>query len=565
MAGRSASSISPACAEFPGGTLKIRRIGGLAAGIAVGALALAACGGGTTASPSATASSEGGTSTGIVTAWGGEPQNPLIPTNTNEVSGGKIEDLIFAGLVYYDAKGAPHNDVAESIETTDSQSYTIKIKAGQKFTNGEPVTSKNFVDAWSYGAKLSNAQLSSYFFEGIDGFSYDADTELTGLVVVDDTTFTVKLKQPEADFPLRLGYSAFYPMPSEALVSADSVKQYGEHPVGNGPYKVASDTAWNHNVGIDLVPNPDYTGDRKAQNGGVAIKFYTTLDAAYQDLLSGQLDVLDNVPDSVYGTYKNDLGDRAINQPAAIFQSFTIPQNLAHFTGDEGKLRRQAISMSINRQEVTDTIFQGTRTPAKDFTSPVIAGWSESIKGSDVLTYNADEAKKLWAQADAISPWSGTFTIGYNADGGHQAWVDAVTNSIKNTLGIDAAGQSYPTFKALRADITARTIKGAFRSGWQADYPSLYNFLGPLYGTGAGSNDGDYSNPKVDDLLKQGQAASSVDAANKVFDQVQEVLFQDLPAIPLWYSNVTGGSATTVSNVEFGWNSVPLLYQVHKS
>src|SRR5450830_1494117 len=183
-------------AEFPGGTLKIRRIGGLVAGLAVGALALAACsGGGTTGTPS-TAASTATTSTGIVTAWGGEPQNPLIPTNTNEVSGGKIEDLVFAGLVYYDAKGAPHNDVADSISTTDSQNYTIKIKSGQKFTNGEPVTAKNFVDAWQYGAKLSNAQLSSYFFEGIDGFSYDADTTLTGLVVVDDTTFTVKLKQP---------------------------------------------------------------------------------------------------------------------------------------------------------------------------------------------------------------------------------------------------------------------------------------------------------------------------------------------------------------------------------
>ena len=545
--------------------MKIRRIGGLTAGLAVGALALTACSGGTTASPSTAASSASTTSTGIVTAWGGEPQNPLIPTNTNEVSGGKIEDLIFAGLVFYDAKGAPHNDAAESISTTDSQNYTIKVKSGQKFTDGEPVTSKNFVDAWNYGAKLSNKQLSSYFFESIDGFSYDADTTLTGLAVVDDTTFTVKLKQPEADFPLRLGYSAFYPMPAKALVSADSVKQYGEHPVGNGPYMLKSDTAWNHNVGIDLVPNPGYPGDRKAQNGGVTVKFYTTLDAAYQDLLSGQLDVLDSVPDSVYGTFKTDLGDRAVNTPAAIFQSFTIPQNLAHFTGAEGNLRRQAISMAINRKEVTDTIFQGTRTPASDFTSPVIAGWSDKIKGSDVLKYDAAQAKKLWAQADAISPWSGSFTIGYNADGGHQAWVDAVTNSIKNALGIDAAGQSYPSFKALRADVTARTIKGAFRSGWQADYPSLYNFLGPLYGTGAGSNDGDYTNPKVDDLLKQGQASSSVDAANKVFDKVQETLFQDLPAIPLWYSNATGGSAATVSNVEFGWNSVPLLYQVHKN
>ena len=559
--------------------MKIRRIGGLAAGLAVGALALAACSGGTTASPSAAASSEGGTSTGIVTAWGSEPQKPLIPTNTNEVGGGKIEDLMFAGLVYYDAKGAAHNDVADSIETTDLQNYTIKIKSGLKFTNGEAVTSKSFVDAWNFGARTDPAvpqQLSNNFFDPIEGYTDvtvldpndsskflapTADT-MSGLKVVDDTTFTVKLVSPQADFPLRLGYSAFYPLPASAF---KDMTAFGENPIGNGPYKFASATAWEHNVQLELIPNPEYTGDRKAQNGGVTIKFYNTLDSAYQDLLSGNLDVLDNVPDSAYSVYQTDLGDRAINQPAAIFQSFTIPQNLEHFSGAEGALRRQAISMAINRQEVTDTIFQGTRTPAKDFTSPVIAGWSDSIKGSDVLTFNADEAKKIWAQADAISPWSGTFTIGYNADGGHQVWVDAVTNSIKNTLLIDAAGQSYPTFKDLRSDVTARTIKGAFRSGWQADYPSRYNFLGPIYGTGAGSNDGDYSNPEVDKLLAQGQAASSVDAANKVFDQVQEILFQDLPAIPLWYANVTSGSATTVSNVQFSWNSVPLLYEVHKN
>lgn len=541
--------------------MKIRRIGGFAATVAVGALALAACSSGSSSDDKSSGSSSG-TSTGIVTAWGSEPQNPLIPTNTNEVGGGKIEDLIFAGLVYYDAKGEAHNEVAESITTDDAQLYTIKIKPGQKFTNGEPVIAKNFVDAWNYGALLSNAQLSSYFFESIEGYSDTADSALTGLTIVDDSTFTVKLSQPESDFPLRLGYSAFYPLPEAAFTD---IKAFGENPIGNGPYKFASDKAWEHNVKVDLVPNPDYTGDRKAQNGGVSVVFYSTTDAAYNDLLSGNLDVLDNVPDSAYGTYKNELGDRAVNQPAAIFQSFTIPQNLAHFSGEEGNLRRQAISMAINRQEITKTIFQDTRTPASDFTSPVIAGWSDSIKGSDVLTYNEAKAKDLWAQADAISPWSGTFTIGYNADGGHQAWVDAVTNSVKNTLGIDAAGNPYPAFKDLRADVTARTIKGAFRSGWQADYPSLYNFLGPLYGTGAGSNDGDYTNPKVDTLLSEGLAASSIDDANKKFDEVQEILFQDLPAIPLWYANVTGGSADTVSNVEFGWNSVPLLYEVHKN
>jgi oligopeptide transport system substrate-binding protein len=540
--------------------LKIRRMAGLAAAVAVSALVLTACSG-SPSSTSSTSSTGGGKSTGIVTANGSEPQNPLIPTNTNEVGGGKIEDLIFAGLVYYDAKGTPKNEVADSITTKDSQNYTIKLKSGWKFTNGEPVTSKSFVDAWNYGAKLSNKQLSSFFFESIDGFSYDVDAPLTGLAVVDDTSFTVKLKQPESDFPLRLGYSAFYPLPSVAF---KDLAAYGENPIGDGPYKLAKAGAWQHNVGIDLVPNADYKSDRVAQNGGVSIKFYLATDAAYNDLSSGQLDVLDLIPDSAFGTFQTELGDRAANQPAAIFQSFTIPQKLAHFTGAEGVLRRKAISLAIDRKQITKTIFQGTRTPAKDFTSPVIAGWSDSVPGSEVLKFDEAQAKDLWKQADAISPWSGKFTIGYNADGGHQAWVDAVSNGLKNTLGIDAEGASYPDFKSLRSDVTARTIKGAFRSGWQFDYPSLYNGLGPLYATGAGSNDGDYSNPKVDSLLKEGLAAPSVKEANAKFEQVQTILFKDLPAIPLWYSNVTGGSAKTVSNVEFGWNSVPLLYKVTK-
>ncbi len=537
--------------------MKIRRIAGFAATVAVGALALTSCSSSGSTGGEATADGAGG----IVTAWGSEPQNPLIPTNTNEVGGGKIIDLIFSGLVYYDADGAPHNEVAESIETDDAQTYTITLEEGWTFSNGEPVTSESFVDAWNYGAKLSNAQLSSYFFEMIEGFSWDEDSELTGLQIVDDTTFTVKLKQPEADFPLRLGYSAYFPLPQAAFEDMDA---FGEHPIGNGPYKVASDDAWQHNVEIALVPNEDYTDERAPQNGGVTIKFYETVDGAYNDLLAGQLDVLDQVPDSAFSTVENELGDRAINQPAALNQTLTIPMDLEHFSGEEGVLRRQAISMAINREEITDAIFEGTRTPARDFTSPVIAGWSDDVAGVEVLEFNPEKAKELWAQADAISPYTGTFTVGYNSDGGHQAWVDAVTNSLRNTLGISAEGNPYPAFKDLRADVTAGTISGAFRSGWQADYPSLYNFLGPIFGTGAGSNDAGYSSPEVDSLLAQGSAASSVDEANEYFTQVQEVLLQDLPQIPLWYQNVTGGSADTVSNVEFGWNGVPLLHEVTK-
>jgi oligopeptide transport system substrate-binding protein len=538
--------------------LKTKRYGVAAIALAAaGALVLTGCTSGGS-EPSAPA----GDPEAIITTNGSEPQNPLIPTNTTETGGGKIVTSLFAGLVSYTAEGEIENDVAESIESEDSQSWTVKLKEGQTFTDGTPVTANSFVDAWNYGAKYSNAQSASYFFDDIEGFSYTEDSELTGLNVVDDLTFTVDLVAPEADWPLRLGYTAYYPLPEVAF---EDIEAFGQNPVGNGPYMFAGEDAWTHEEKIDLVTNPDYDGVRKAANGGLTIVFYTSQDTAYADLQAGNLDVLDAVPDSALATFEDEFGDRAVNQPAAIFQGFNMPYYLEHWSGDEGKLRRAAISMAINRDEITDVIFQGTRTPASDFTSPVIAGWSDSLEGAEVLEYNPEEAQAKWAEAEAISPYGDTvFDIAYNADGGHQAWVDAVANSIANTLGIQAVGKPYPTFAAALDDRENEKLTGATRAGWQGDYPSMYNFLAPLYRTGAGSNYEGYSSEEFEKLLDEGAAASTVEDATAKYQQAEEVLLKDLPAIPLWYSNVTGASADTVDNVVFGWDSVPLYHEITK-
>ena len=543
------------------------QLGTIGKGIALAAaatLTLAACS--SSSDPEVTTSSTGGGTTdgtAIVRANGSEPQNPLIPANTNETGGGKIIDSIFAGLVYYDATGAAYNDVASDIVVDDPQNLTVTLADGWTFTDGTPVTASSFVDAWNYEADTGNAQLNQYFFEDIDGFSWDESVPvMSGLQVVDDSTFTITLNKPAADFAQRLGYSAFYPLPQAFF---DDPEAFGANPIGNGPYMLAGPDAWQHDVQIDLVTNPDYNGGRAPKNDGLTFVFYPTQDAAYADLQADNVDVIDGIPDSSLATYQDELGDRAVNQAAAIFQSFTIPDRLPHFAGEEGKLRRQALSMAINRPEITDVIFEGTRTPASDFTSPVVDGWSDTLQGAEVLAYNPDEAVKVWAEADAISPWDGTFKLAYNADGGHQAWVDATINSIKNTLGIDAEGKPYATFKELRSEVTDRTIDSAFRTGWQADYPGLYNFLGPIYGTGAGSNDGDYSSADFDTLLGEGISTGDNAERNSILQSAQEVLLQDLPAIPLWYSNVNGGYSTGVSNVQFGWNSVPLYFEITKN
>lgn len=532
--------------------------------VAAATCAAVLVGGGLTACSSDSGSGADGN---VIRAFSTEPQNPLVTTNTNETGGGKVLKLLYEGLVAYDAKGNIENALAEKIEANDdSTEFTITIKPDQKFSDGSPVTAQSFVDAWNFGAAAKNAQLQASFFEPIEGYDEvsaegaTADT-MSGLEVVSDTEFTVKLKAPTSDFPKRLGYTAFMPLPESAMSDIDA---FGENPIGNGPYKLAED-GWVHNESITLVPNENYDGPRKPANDGIEFRIYTSQDTAYLDLQGGQLDIADyTVPQQNFSTFESDFPDSNVTQPAAIFQSFTIPERLEHFSGEEGKLRRQAISMAIDRDQITETIFEGTRTPAVDFTTPAIEGGGKELPGSEVTSLDKEKAKELWQQADEIKPWSGTFEIAYNADGDHQQWVEAVTNQIRDVLGIEAQGKSYPTFKQIRDEVTGQTIQTAFRTGWQADYPSTMNFLEGLYRTGAASNDGKYSSEEFDKAIDAANAASSPEEAQPEIDKAQEILLEDLPAIPLWYSNVATAWNPDLKDVEYGWDSDPLYYKLTK-
>ena len=502
----------------------------------------------------------------LVLVNGGEPPYPLVPTSTNDSNGGRIIDRLFAGLMSYDAAGNPSQEVARSIETTDNVHYRIALKPDWKFTDGSPVTAHSFVDAWNYGALSTNAQLQQSFFSPIDGFDEVSGgtsdgkpgrTAMSGLQVVNDLEFTVRLKAPTIDFLLRLGHSAFYPLPDIAF---RDMAAFGRDPVGNGPYKLADSPdgpSWEHNVKIDLRPNPDYHGNRKPHNKGLRFEFYANLDTAYADLLSGNLDVLDTIPPSALPIYKRDLGDNFTSGPVAVKHSLDTPLRLPHFGGEEGRLRRLALSAAVNREQICKQIFVGTRSPSRDFTARSLPGFDPNLPGNDVLNFDPDRARRLWKQADAISAWSGQYVIAYNADAGNQEWVDALANSVKNVLGIDAVGAPQPTFAGFRTEITNHTISTAFRAAWQGDYPSMIEFLAPLFATGAGSNDVGYSNPEFDAALAAAEAAPNLQESNALANAAQRFLMHDMPVVPLWDNISVVGWSTEVKNVHVTWNGLP--------
>ena len=263
---------------------------------AVLGLTLTACSSGSTGS---NGGSSGGASDNIVTVNGSEPQNPLIPANTNETGGGRIVSSIFSSPAYYAADGSTQLDAAESITpNSDNTEWTIKLRADGKFSDGTPVLAKNFVEAWKMATKQNLG--SAGFFADVIGTDDDGSGDMEGgLEILDDYTFVVKLKGPESDFMKRLGYTAYSPLPDSTLADP---KNGGEHPVGNGPYMPNGENAWQHSKQIDLAVNPNYSGPRTAKNGGLRIVFYQSLDAAYADLSSNDLDVLDAVPNSVFSS-----------------------------------------------------------------------------------------------------------------------------------------------------------------------------------------------------------------------------------------------------------------------
>jgi oligopeptide transport system substrate-binding protein len=532
----------------------VRRLQLVLAMLLAGASMLAACGG--PAAPQ-----------GLINVSGGEPQNALIPTNTNENQGGRILDRLFAGLMSYDADGTPRLEVAQAIDTVDNINFRITLKSGWTFTDGSPVTAESFVNAWNYGALSTNAQAQHSFFSAIKGYDEvaaqtPAEQTMSGLQVVSDTEFTVRLKAPTIDFVQRLAFTPFYPLPKAAF---DDMAAFGQHPIGDGPYQLAPGDAWQHNVRIDLVPNPEYRGNRVPKNDGLRFVFYSDPGKAYADLLAGKLDVLDSIPDSALPTYRKDLGDRAMTAPTAQNQTLDTPLRLPHFAGEEGRLRRLALSAAIDRQRICGQMFLATRTPARDFTASSLPGFDRNLQGNDALDFDPETAQELWAQADDISPWTGQYVIAYNADGDHQQWVDAVADSISQTLGIDAVGSPQPTFAQIRAQITDRSIPTAFRAGWKGDYPSMLAFLEPVFLTGAAANDVDYSDRGFDGALTVAQAAPTLADSYALTNAAQQILLADMPVIPLWdYVTVSGRSAG-VSDVTITWNGLPAYEQIVKS
>lgn len=146
----------------------------------------------------------------MITVNNVEPSANLLPGNTNDMASWKVVTQLFEGLVTFSDDGELIYAEAESITpNSDASQYTITLRDGLRFSDGQKITAQTYAKAWSFAANAANGQLGAAIFSTIQG--YDAlqdtnggnDAQLSGLKVVDDHTLQVTLNAPDSSFPTK--------------------------------------------------------------------------------------------------------------------------------------------------------------------------------------------------------------------------------------------------------------------------------------------------------------------------------------------------------------------------
>jgi len=520
--------------------------------VASAALTLAACGGGSD-SPGASASGNG--ASGGKYSYGDETPQDLTPSNCYDLYCANILQGVATGLFTFETEGSSmktaHTPLLKSISTSDNgKTYTIEINTGSKFTNGEAVTAKTFVDTWNFAANGGNGQQLGFVFgpsqlnvEGYDKVSGkdSKDGEMSGVKAVNDTTIQMTLVAPigQTLFENFLAGPQVLPMPSVAFKDVDA---YNKKPIGNCPYMLKD--AWD-TQGLTLVRNPDYAyTPGKADE--IDFRFYADTNALWADLQANNLDVTAHLPQTALATAATVLGDRYINQPAMSFSYEAYPTQTKTFKNRDVRV---ALAKAVDWNEINKKLYFDTRTVAKSFAPTTVPGGGEDVCGDD-CTFDPAAAKSMLEAAGGIP--GGKVAITGLANSENLA-PKAECNMIQTNLGVPCEVKIFESFGA-QLDAFNKLDAGdegfILGLGWGADNPTLENMIAPLFATGAGSNYIGYSNPEFDKLIAEGNQASDEATSIAKWQQAEQVLYRDFAGHATQWRNNVGAYSANVSNVK---------------
>ncbi|MGH3503093.1 MAG: peptide ABC transporter substrate-binding protein [Nocardioidaceae bacterium] len=471
----------------------------------------------------------------------GEPHNLFPPGNCYASECTSVINALWAGLVGMKNDKLVYR-VAKSITSSDSTHWDIKLNKGYTFHNGDPVTADAFIRAWNHTAYGPNAQSTSGFFTTFKGYSamqgkHPKAKTLSGLTKVNNDEFKVTLNQPFSQFPYMLLYTPAFAGVTQTCLQ--SISKCNEKPIGDGPYEMSG--SWQHNQQIVVTRDRSYKGPNAGHANQITYKIYTNIATAFRDWQAGNLDIEAPEPSQVPQA-KQAAGNQQIEANTSDFTYIGLPGYLGYLKNPK---IRHALSLAINRKLLITKLLSGLGTPAQSVVSPIVPGGGGDH--CDYCTYNPQRAKKLVKEAGGLPK---TITIWVNSGAGNDQWVEAVGNMWKQTFGVNYTIKSLQ-FPPYLDTLGKHKGTGPYRLGWIMDYPSMVDYLKPIYLTDAPENYAGYSNPSFDALIKKGSSEPSNQAAIKDYTKAENLLLKDMPIIPVYYGKAFYIYSKHVSNVKF--------------
>ena len=440
--------------------------------------------------------------------------------------------------------------------TVNGNVYTVKLKAGLKWSDGVALTAKDFVygvqrecDAavaspyqYVLGASILGIVGCDEFF-GALGTTDEPKTptpeelqalrDAVGIKAIDDTTLEVTLLAPKPTFTTIMSLWAAFP------ARKDVIEQFGDkwtdpgNIVTNGPFILTGLTAGAGGE-VVLEPNPNWALEPKPALQKITIKFIDDTEAAFRAFQTGELDMT-NIPAPEIPTIQADatLSKEFLKVGAARIWSVEMQMDNEVIAKPEVRL---ALSRAIDRATLVKVVYNDSFLPATYWLVQGLPGFQGNAAFEDTVGYDPEAAKA--ALADAGYPNGEgfpTLTLTALDRPDRKAEAEFLQKNWKDILGITIEIQTVDA-KTRSSTFNSENFE-LFPGGWQNDYPDPENSLIGLFDTDGGNNHYNCSDPEIDAKLAAAGAETDNAARIKLLQEAETLIVTKLCGMAPLYQN----------------------------
>ncbi|MGH3499238.1 MAG: ABC transporter substrate-binding protein [Nocardioidaceae bacterium] len=484
--------------------------------------------------------------------WTSEPDilNPFTFTSS---ASGEILALVYDNLLTYGADLKPVPGLATSwSNSTDGKSITYKLRSGVTWHDGSPFTAEDVKFTWDVISSDNLGQAAQYL------------TDLTSVEISDTHTVVAHFKRPQAFNPALI--IPIVPKHLWGSMSGSAIQKFpNPNPVGTGPYRF---TKWAHGQYVQVNRNDKWWGPAPSA-GTVTWVHFDSPDVMTQNLITGQVDVLTEVPPLLWQGLQSKSKVKAVEMPSYSFHHIGINVSASPKSGGNplllDKTVRQALSCALDRNQLVELALSGKGIPGSVLLPHAFGTWQEQIPASEQLNANPTKAAAL---LDAAGYTMGAGGVRVSPGGKQLSFrliaIQATDVDVRAAQLFVAAAAKVGiklTLQTLDETTLGNIVYNSspnwdlFVWGWDSGTPDPDYLLGvPLTSQIGNNNDVFYSNPSYDALYNKQATTLNEPARIATVHQMQRMYYDDAAYLVMWYQSKLQAYRTDTWQ---GWVQIP--------